>query len=61
VTPSSRAGWISTVAFAIVAVGGAFLLKPFVAHSHQWLLLLWEFGWVAVFLGIIIATGERFW
>jgi hypothetical protein len=59
--PGSPEGWIATLLFLLIDSGGVFVLIPFVARTQPWILMAWAFGWLAVFIALMIAKGERFW
>jgi hypothetical protein len=59
--PGSREGWIATVVFAIIAVGGVAALMPVVVTTRCWVLVAWAIAWSLAFIALVVAKGERFW
>jgi len=59
IAPGSLEGWIATLIFVIVDVGGVALLGLFMRNStHAWILVAWAFAWLAAFLVLMFATCE---
>lgn len=59
--PGSPEGWIATLVFLLIDTGGVFALIPLVGRTQPWVLMVWAFGWLGVFIVLIVVKGERFW
>lgn len=59
--PGSLEGWAVTIVFIIVDTGGTFALMPFLARTAPWVLIAWAFGWLALFIAVVILKGEPLW
>jgi hypothetical protein len=59
--PGSREGWIATVLFVIIAVGGVAALMPIVVTSRSWILVAWAIAWSVAFTALVVAKGEKLW
>jgi hypothetical protein len=60
-SPASPAGWIATIAFVIVDLGGTFALMPFVLRSQPNVLVWWALFWSLVFLALALMKAEPGW
>ena len=59
--PGSREGWIATVLFVIIAVGGVAALMPVVVTTRSWILVVWAIAWSVAFIAMVVAKGEKLW
>ena len=59
-TPATREGWIATLVFFVVELGGMALLSFFFLNTPRlvWMLGAWCVGCTAAFLAIVFSTGE---
>jgi hypothetical protein len=59
--PGSREGWIATILFVVMSIGGVIALAPVAGKAHAWILITWAIGWSVAFIVVTLVKGEKLW
>jgi hypothetical protein len=57
-TPATSEGWIATLGFVAIIVGGMAVLMPVSARTAPWAPAAWVLGWSAALVVLAAKTGE---